>query len=345
MFNGNGLNNRGIALIVVMVIMAIVAILAMAILPQAVNERQFAEAEADSVRAFYAAESGINRALNDIIASSWASWDRTDPDLFTLSPQPLVDGSGSAIAFYEAEITNPASDAPVAEATGYCPTLNGLSRSIRVVFSRLNNENAAIIAKGSVDIKGNANVSGVREFSEFYFESAFGDTIENVKNDEDTEMVIDPPNNYGPVPRPAEDYDDQNGNDQYDDGEPFTDENGNGSWDNKKKITWFKLENNTEAMIATDGWSGSGIIVVEGGDLKITGGDFYGAIWVLGNLFIAGNATIDGIIFVDGTVEDITTITGTPVITYSEEAMLDAFDGINPLPLSKLAGSWREIYK
>ena len=82
-------------------------------------------------------------------------------------------------------------------------------------------------------------------------------------------------------------------------------------------------------------------MVVEGGNLKITGGTFTGAVYVMGNLQVAGNAQIVGTIFVDGAVEDITTISGTPAITYSATEVQGAF-GYNPMPFVR--GTWRETY-
>ena len=67
----------------------------------------------------------------------------------------------------------------------------------------------------------------------------------------------------------------------------------------------------------------------------------------MGNLFIAGNAVINGAIFVDGAVEDVTEITGTPIITYDENIVEQAFGvGLNPMIFvrDKTSNSWREIH-
>ena len=334
-------NNRGISFVIVLTIAVMTTFIVLALMPIALNDRQVVVSQANGVRAFYAAESGINVAFQALTDSDWTGWDTTtNPALFTLPLQNLVDSGGNTIARYEVELDLSNADTRIAESTGYSPTTADIERSMRVTFVRLE---AVIIAKGGVDIKGNAQINGdISEYTEFYFETIFGDTIANIKGASTTQVVIDPPNNHSPVPSPAEGYTDANSNGQYDVGEAFVDDDGDGEWDNEKNITWFEIVDSDGAMITTNSWAGSGILVVEDGDLTITGGNFDGIVWVMGNLRIAGNATINGTIFVDGTVEDITEISGTPTISYSEAEIIAAFGG-NPLPFVK--GPWSEIYK
>ena len=349
-------DNKGAALIIAMMVIAVTAIIVLSIMLGAVSERKMAKKWADSVRACYAAESGINRAIvalnnykDDTDAWEGDGWVTSNPDLYTLSLQPLVssekkkpeDTINERIAYYKINLIDPGTEAPTAVSTGYSPTINDSRRTIRAPLKRME---AAITAKGAVVLKGNAEVNGeINEFADFSFDSIFRDEIGTVKGDTETEVVTDPVNNYEPVPHPADTYTDVNGNDIYDDGDILImDYNENGAWDDEKRITWFELSGSSQAMITEDSWSGSSLLIVENGDLKITGGNFNGVIYVMGNLTIAGNAIITGGIFVDGTVDDITNVSGTPSITYDEGEITGVFD-FNPMPFVR--ASWKEEHQ
>jgi hypothetical protein len=235
------------------------------------------------------------------------------------------------------DMSNP--EEPDAESTGYSPTQADAERSIRAEIRRVE---AAIIAKGDVDQRGNSTINGeVLEYATFMFSNIFKKTAAQVKADPYTQVITDPPNNYEPVPGWKETYTDDNGNERYDVGEPYDDSNGNGVCD-EYKITWFDVPGASKAKISTTSWYGHGILVVEG-DIEITGGIFDGALYVIGDLtFAAGNAQINGVIFVDGDVEDTTEIKGTTVISYDKDKILEAF-GYNPIPFAR--AKWSEFYK
>ncbi|MFH1753288.1 MAG: pilus assembly PilX N-terminal domain-containing protein [Candidatus Omnitrophota bacterium] len=350
------MNKKGAALLIAIVVVLIASIIVLSIMPQAVNHRQITQASADSIRALYAAESGINRAVKDLNSQDFTAW-TINGNIRTLPPQPLVDNSGATIGFYEVELDMTDTENPDAEATGYSPTLAGSERSLMADIGRVD---AAIVAKGDVDEGGNALITGpdpdedyVEEFVMFSFQNIFGDTIANVKADPETQLINDPPNNYAPVADWQEAYTDDSGNGLYDLGEPFVDVNGNGVCD-EYKITWFDIPDGKKAKISATDWRGAalddvtgilndGTILVVEGNIEITGGDFYGVLYICGNLtFAAGNSHIYGTIFVDGDVEDITEVKGTTVITYDPDKVIEAF-GYNPLPFGRK--SWREIYK
>ena len=348
------MDNKGAALVIVTVITVIVVMIILSLMPQAVNQRQITQASANSIRALYAAESGINRAIQDLNSNDFSAWTITG-NIRTLGPLPLVDNGGATVGLYEVELDMTDPDNPDAEATGYSPTVNDSQRSLAIDIGRVE---AAIVAKGDVEERGNALITGpdpnedyVEEFAIFSFFNIFGNTMANIKSDPDTQLIVNPPNNYAPVADWNEPYTDVNVNGLYDLGEPFTDVNGNGECD-EFRVTWFEIPVGNKAKITTPGWRGAarndltgllddGTILVVEGDIEITGGDFYGVLYVVGDLtFAAGNATITGTIFVDGNVEDTTLIKGTTVITYYK--VNEAF-GYNPLPFGRK--SWREIYK
>ena len=60
------MDRRGAALLIVTVIIVLIIILIASLMPRVVNQRQVAQRSADSIRALYAAESGINRAVQDL---------------------------------------------------------------------------------------------------------------------------------------------------------------------------------------------------------------------------------------------------------------------------------------
>ncbi|MEE8360189.1 MAG: hypothetical protein V3S04_04615, partial [Candidatus Omnitrophota bacterium] len=219
----------------------------------------------------------------------------------------------------------------------------------------------------------NATINGdIEEFSDFSFDSIFRRSLDSVRTDaEDTEIVDTPANNYDPVPRPEDTYTDLDFDGEWDVGEPLIDDwNNDFEWDDEVDVTWFEWGGNNDylnppvAAITTTGWSGGSVLVVYGGDLKITGGDFEGVIYVKskeitvvidgeevvrhvgGNLGIAGNATITGAIFVDGSVDGVTGITGTPTITFDLDVIpLEAFNNNSPMPFIRQNLTWEEIHK
>ena len=93
-------------------------------------------------------------------------------------------------------------------------------------------------------------------------------------------------------------------------------------------------------MISETGWSGSGILVVDG-NLTITGGHFSGIIWVIGGLRVSGNPVIDGAIFVESGAEVDTTLTGNPTVSFDANAVSDAFGFIPSISTAHVI-SWKE---
>ena len=101
-------------------------------------------------------------------------------------------------------------------------------------------------------------------------------------------------------------------------------------------ITWVEDATNM-SKITSNTWNGSGILVIIG-DLKISGGDFNGVLWVEGGLFISGNTEINGALFVESGVTVDTTVTGTADITLDSDEIDAAFSGLPPF-----IESWREV--
>jgi len=164
---------------------------------------------------------------------------------------------------------------------------------------------SAITASGDVEVKGSAQVNGTidEENGVFNFEDVFGISKEAMRNGA-THLYTDPANNITPVDH----------------------------------VTWVDINSLAEMKITASGWSGSGILVVNG-DLNITGGHFSGIIWVIGTLKVSGNPVIDGAIFVESGAEFDTTITGSPTISFDSNAVSSVFGFI---PSAPYITSWEE---
>ena len=104
--------------------------------------------------------------------------------------------------------------------------------------------------------------------------------------------------------------------------------------------TWVDINTLTEMKITETGWSGSGILVVDG-NLAITGGHFSGIIWVIGTLRVSGNPIIDGTMFVESGAEFDTTLTGNPTVNFDSDAVSDAFGFIPTISSPTMIG-WKE---
>lgn len=165
---------------------------------------------------------------------------------------------------------------------------------------------SAITASGDVEVRGSAVVNGtVDEEAVFTFEQVFGISKDAMKSGA-VHLYTDPANNITPVDH----------------------------------TTWVDINTATEMKVSDSGWSGSGILVVDG-DMTITGGHFSGIIWVIGTLRVSGNPIIDGALFVESGAEVDTTLTGNPIVSFDSSAVGDAF-GFIPSTSAPQVISWKE---
>ncbi|MDP6686071.1 MAG: hypothetical protein QGI05_03865 [Candidatus Omnitrophota bacterium] len=165
---------------------------------------------------------------------------------------------------------------------------------------------SAITANGDVTVRGSAEVEGdIDENFIFDFTETFGVSKETMEQNA-TNLYTNPANNVTPV----------------------------------DSLTWINVDAGDELQITESTWNGSGILIVNG-DLKITGGNFSGVLWVIGTLSVSGNPDIDGAIYVESGAEIETSVTGNPEIEFDDEAVSDAFDFI-PSDLPPQLISWKE---
>ncbi len=157
------------------------------------------------------------------------------------------------------------------------------------------NAQGAMYANGSINVGGSADITGaIIENCDppLDFEGFFGRTMAQMDSIADNHF-IDPPNNP----------------------EGFED------------ITWVSFANEGgELMVTTEGWTGSGILVVDG-DAQFSGGSFDGVMWITGDLFINGNNGFDGAVYVEGGIHyNDVIVLGNCQITYDYAAILAAFE-------------------
>ena len=268
--------------------------------------------------AFSARSIGEKRVADkerDTIQALWLAEAGLDRAIVELPNTPLSGTLGTGLA-YSTQTTALTASRYLITSTGGVPstTVNpdNAIRKVSAIIERLlnpassGNITSAITASGDVEIKGSAVVNGtVREEAVFTFEQVFGISKDAMKNDA-THLYTDPANNITPVDH----------------------------------TTWVDIKTTTEMKISDSGWSGSGILVVNG-NMTITGGTFSGIIWVIGTLRVSGNPVINGAIFVESGAEVDTTITGSPTISFDSNAVSSAF-GFIPSYLAPYLVNWKE---
>ena len=180
------------------------------------------------------------------------------------------------------------------------------TREIEAVFGP--DISTAIKVKGLLTISGNAEVNGpTEELADFTFEDIFGISQAQMES-QATHSYTDPDNNP-----------------------------------EVSNITYIKFDKNKKCSIES-GWSGSGVLIVEGGDLIMTGGaQFNGIIWVSGGIIhtLGGNTVVNGTIFVDCGENETTKVVGTTEVNL-DFAAIDAAFADNDIPGTLKIVFWEE---
>lgn len=371
------MNKRGLVFIIILVFVLILTIAAGAFIFLSSTEVRMTRSQADSVRALYIAEAGIQHT----IAQLREDWDNQN----SIQGAQLGEGSYSVTMFTTDANGNPlASGRLRVRSAG---TVNNEVRTVEVIllssdrFGSPGGVTNAIETEGLLEVRGSAEISGtvkqrVQTTINFPANPAdalisvasvdgftIGDSIsieEGTANQEIGRIASLNPSTlymtledgissshatgstvyrtivfgdiFGVEESEMEGIAKKYYSDTYYD-RPFDNDIASG-------VTWVD-SGGVESQITTDTWSGSGILIVNG-DLKITGGTFYGIIWVIGELRISGNPLINGAIFVECGVTVETDITGNPEINYSSDAVGDAFYQLSSLgPTLEL---WKEVF-
>jgi len=183
-------NNRGIALIASYIIIAVLLIVSAAFSARSIGEQRVANKEKDSVQAFWLAEAGLDRAINEL------------PD----TPLSGTLGRGA----YSTQTSVATSVRFLITSSGGVPGLdttdpNNIVRTITALVEQPVNAasagdiTSAITASGDVVVRGSAEVNGdIDDNDVFDFEDVFGVSKEVMKNNA-SNLYTDPENNVTPV--------------------------------------------------------------------------------------------------------------------------------------------------
>ncbi len=248
----------------------------------------------------------------DSIQAFWIAEAGLDMAISNLAATSLSGTLGSGN--YSTQTTSISSTQYLITSTGGVPGLdttdpNNIVRSITAIVEQPtisgdpSGVTSAIAANGDIDVIGSSEVNGeIDENATFDFEDIFGLSKEFMENNA-SNIYTDPGNNVTPV----------------------------------VNSTWINAS--SEITISDSNWEGSGLLVVNG-DLKITGGNFEGVLWVIGSLSISGNPIISGAIFAESGAEYDTTVTGNATVSFDSDDVSDAFGNLPSGPPQLI--SWKE---
>ena len=291
----NRYNSRqSVALMFSVLILVFLSIIGISFFSTNVNEANLAKRYLGSLRSFWASEAAMAYAVDQLDAC-------IDDENCTVSGNITY---AADVYSYSATITHPQGLYYQIDSAG---SGRGVTRETSAVIKKPEVSNKfedAVETRGPVEITGAASVDGnVNDNSTSwedhsdYFSYLFQMTKAEMKAGAD-HLYTDPPNDVTPV-----------------DG-----------------VTWVDLTGINLFNATSSGWSGSGILVVEGGKgIKITGGGFDGIIYCIGEFSIpAGNPEINGTILVENDVTDTTKIRGNADVNYDIDAIEDALDELSP---------------
>jgi cytoskeletal protein CcmA (bactofilin family) len=301
-----GINNKkGASLMLVYALLSLVAVVSGIVFSTAIQSMKASQRRLDFIRAFYAAESGIDMALQLLPVSQ---------SLLPVSPISGVLGVPEAVSEYRFAISSfDGSDSRLRiNSTGFVPDSFSSPRvevELEVIAEETNQVSSdnflyAIETEGDLRTQGKAyTIDGdIKEGIELDFESLFGMEKDAMK--ENAVYLYD----------------------EYTFGAPVY------------EITWVDITPGEELTIAGN-LEGSGILIIAG-DTHISGTvDFYGIIYIIGVLRMSGNCTINGTVLVESGIDIDTSISGNVTVSYDADAIENALSVLSYVRIL----SWREI--
>jgi hypothetical protein len=161
------MDRRGVALIASYMVIAVLTILGIGLITRSVSERNIAQRYANSVKAFWASEAGIARALSELRANFGVS----GSDLWSGN---LVQGR------YEVDVENETISGQIYKkvtARGFAPATSSEPRIVEAMMSKYipaGFYDNAVYSAGDVDLNGNSySING---------NVLYAGTIENTDN-------------------------------------------------------------------------------------------------------------------------------------------------------------------
>jgi len=317
-------NESGMILPMVVIFALALTITGMAFLNMAVMEHNLAMRGVHKTQAFYLAEAGIEHARVKL-GDNW--------DLTSIDETPLGEGT-YIVDIYNTEagdgdLLDPEHDSRRRiRSTGAVKEVTQIVQAIVRQLPSSAEIDAVLESGGIVEVASNAvTVSGLVRAKE-----AIIDKHEQITDEDIDAFLFDNPDAYFEEIFNA--TKDQMMEMAKRNGIYYEDPGLNAP---VHKITWVEAPEEP-FHIASDTWSGEGILIVNG-DLKITGGDFNGIIWVTGNISV-GNPVITGTIFVEGSTT--VDIGGKVKLIYDKDVIDEAIQEIGTLPWIE-PGTWEQL--
>ncbi len=299
-------HEKGQVVVFAMLMMLVLVILGTSIVYLVIYESKSIIKSKAGVQSFYIASAGVHKAL----------WEIGQDDTYTGEVNTTFSEGVFTITVSTTAVTNQYQIV----ATGYTPDAISPVRTtnIRVVClssSGVMSPTSALACNSSVTLKGNATIDGRPDVYGVSVPAGQTVTIQGAS------AVYGIPSEVGTADTIV--FDDVFGMTQAQmqalATTTYVDPANNAA---VTGITWVSFVSDSQFQITASGWTGDGILIVDG-NLKITGGTFDGIIYVIGDLSITGNALIRGAIFVEGTAA---LTTGTPNINYNSVSIQDAAD-------------------
>lgn len=301
---------RGIALIMALLLIFVLSMLSASFFSGVINENRLVKRFVNSTRALWLAEAGVAEAINNMPSNVSGSLYGDNNYSYSASTTlwPL-----SQNVYYQISSTGSVS----------VPSYGTISRSLTVITETTpvdpNHFQHAIRTTSDLVVKGSATINGPQEeFASLNFTDLFQHSKAEMESFA-TNPYVDPPVNVTPV----------------------------------EGITWVNISPGQEFRITSDTWRGgcgadgdcaatadNGAILVVEGDAQITGGTYYGIIYVIGKLRMSGNPVINGTILAESSTEIDTLLTGNVTINYDSS---DITNALSPLQfVAPAVVSWKE---
>ena len=276
------MNKRGIALILALLVSTVLIILLCSFFLRSINENNLVRRSVNSTRAFWLAEAGVAGAIKELPTPGWTTG--------YLESNPNYQWSATSAWWTSAA---PGVDIYQVNSTGTVSLPGGsidrnLEAYVSVTPPQPDDFGVAIEVNGLLNLFGSYDINpddssvtnaGLSFTDKFDLSSG---RMKNIAIEQGTYYV-----------NPASPLQNLNG------------------------ITWIDIvAPTTKLKIPKTGWSGSGILIVNG-DTDIEGGTFDGIIWVIGELTITGNGTINGAVLSECEETIVTDIGGNPTINYN----------------------------
>ena len=314
--------DKGFGAILPVAIMLVLIVLGLCVTFLVSHETKVNVGSKKSNTALYIADAGIEMSIYEFNKSAGPySFDGVE----TFLPDS-INPKGSFVVSFSSSVAFP--NRWEVDSIGYVPnaSLPKLTRKIRAICEKPNNPinvTTALAAGGNVKVGGNASVNG-GTLAGVTVPSGYTATTQGSGT-----IVGSPDTATAPFPSFEEIF-----SISFEQMESIATTKYNLPANNAvaDRITWC----NGDFQVTTTGWTGSGILIVNG-DLKMTGGEFTGIVYVKGSFDMAGNASLVGGAFSENTAT-IELTTGTSTLVYNASAEKLAED-LYPYGII----SWKEI--